>query len=48
MEPDQVEGQRIIDYCESNTAPRKWTGPELSEMRKGYNVEIRRLESELF
>jgi len=41
------KAQEIIDYCESNTAPRKWTGQELSEMRKRYNVEIRRREAQL-
>jgi len=31
------EGQRIIDYCESNNAPIKRTCEELEEMRKEFN-----------
>ena len=38
------EARAIRDYCESTTAPYKWTGPELSEMRKRFNAEIRELE----
>ena len=34
----------IIDYCESNTKPVKWTCEQLEEMRKGWNEEIRRIE----
>ena len=35
--------QGIIDYCESNTAVKKWTGEELQEMRKSFNLQIKEL-----
>lgn len=35
--------QSIIDYCESNTAVKKWTGEELQEMRKTFNLQIKEL-----
>jgi len=35
--------QEIIEYCENNTAVRKFTGPELEQMRKYFNQEIRRI-----
>ena len=33
----------IIDYCESSTAVKKWTGEELQEMRKQFNKQIKEL-----
>ena len=36
--------QGIIDYCETETAPRKFTGIELEEMRKEFNKQIKMLE----
>lgn len=33
--------QEIIDYCESNTAPRKWTGEELQKMRVEFNKQLK-------
>jgi len=36
--------QGIIDYCESNTAVRKFTGEELQAMRKAFNLQIKELE----
>ena len=35
----------IIEYCESNTAVRKWTGEELQEMRKSFNLQIKELSA---
>jgi len=35
--------QEILDYCETNTAVRKFTGPELERMRKEFNSEIKKL-----
>ena len=40
----EKEGQEIIDYCEQNTAPRKWHREELEEMRRLYNRRIRDME----
>jgi hypothetical protein len=40
-------GQAIIDYCETNTAPVKWSCEELISMRKDWNKQIRELENEL-
>ena len=34
--------QEIIDYCEVETTPRKFTGQELEQMRKEFNKEIKR------
>lgn len=36
--------QGIIDYCESNTAVKKWTGEELQQMRKEFNLQIKLLQ----
>jgi len=33
----------IVEYCESNTAVRKWTGEELQEMRKTFNLQIKQI-----
>lgn len=41
------DAMKIMDYCENNTAPKKWTGEELSSMRKEINQKIRDLENEL-
>ena len=42
----QKEGESIIEWCEANQAQvKKWTGSELSEMRKQFNKDIRELES---
>ena len=38
------KAKEIIDYCETNTAPRKFTGEELEEMRKGFNREIKKIK----
>lgn len=43
----EEEGQAIIDYCESNTAPVKWSWEELEKMRQSFNQRIRDLESVL-
>lgn len=40
----EQEGQAIIDYCESNTAPVKWSWEELEKMRTSFNARIRELE----
>lgn len=40
----EEEGQAIIDYCESNTAPVKWDWEELEKMRQSFNRRIRELE----
>lgn len=34
--------QEIIDYCETETSPRKFTGKELEQMRKEFNKEIKK------
>jgi hypothetical protein len=34
--------QEIIDFCETSTAVRKWTGQELQQMRKEFNLQIKR------
>lgn len=39
----EVEGQRILDYCEENSSPVKWTWEELEKMRKSFNERIREL-----
>lgn len=41
------EGKSIIDYCESNTAPVKWSGTELAEMRKEFAAKTGDLEKQL-
>lgn len=38
------EGQKIIDYCESNTASVKWSWDELEKMRSFFKKRIRELE----
>lgn len=43
----EEEGQAIIDYCESNTAPVKWSWEELEKMRADFNARIRELEKML-
>lgn len=40
----EEEGQKIIDYCESNTAPVKWSWEELEKKRAKYNARIREIE----
>ena len=35
--------QEIIDYCESETGPKKFTGKELEQMRKEFNIELKKL-----
>ena len=39
------EAARIIEYCETNTAVKKWTGEELQEMRKDFNLQIKELKT---
>jgi len=41
------KAQEIIDYCETNTQVRKWTGEELIKKRADFNKEIKRLINEL-
>lgn len=38
------EGQSIIDYCETNTAPHKWTCDELESMRAAFSKAARELK----
>lgn len=33
----------IINYCEENTQVKKWTGPELQELRASFNKQIKSL-----
>lgn len=40
----EIEGQRIIDYVETNNSLASWTCEELIQMRKEFNKEIRLLE----
>lgn len=40
----EEEGQEIIDYCETNSDPVKWTWEELEKNRAKYNARIRELE----
>lgn len=35
----------LIDYCETNTAVKKWNGPELQELRAGFNKQIKGLNA---
>jgi len=42
-----VDGQAIIDHCETNTGVIKWEWQQLEEMRKGFNASIRELERNL-
>ena len=39
----EVEGQKIMDYCEQNSSPVKWTWEELEKMRADFNARIREL-----
>lgn len=41
------QARLIIDYCETNTSPRKFTGEELKALRVEFNKQIRELEKEL-
>jgi len=43
----EEKATEIIDYCESNSASRKWTCDEVEAIRKEANAMIRKLESEL-
>jgi Cdc6-like AAA superfamily ATPase len=43
----ELEGGKIISYCEEKTAPIKITGPELIDMRKGFNIKIKELKERL-
>ncbi|GEM_PF-300770 len=43
----EEEGKALIEYQNSNTHDKKWTCEELEEMRKKFNVEIRRLEKQM-
>jgi hypothetical protein len=40
------EANRIIEFCETNTAVKKWTGEELNQMRKEFNQQIKQLTGE--
>lgn len=40
----EAEAKRIMDYCESKTAPVKWDWQELEALRKEWNQRIRELE----
>lgn len=40
-------GQAIIDYCNTNTDPVKWTGQQLIEMRREFARRDRELEQKL-
>ena len=39
-----VEGSKIIEYCESESSPIKWAWQDLEIMRAAFNEEIRQLE----
>ena len=39
-----VEGSKIIEYCESENSPIKWAWQGLEIMRAEFNKEIRQLE----
>lgn len=41
------KGKEIIEYCESNQSPYKWTWQEVEQIRTDCNAEIRKLEKEL-
>lgn len=41
----EIEGQRIIDYVETNNSKAEWTCEQLIQMRKEFNKEIRRITS---
>ena len=40
----EAEGQRILDYCETTTAPVKWTCDYLISFRAECSAAIRDLE----
>lgn len=40
----QAEARRIIDHCETNTAPVKWDWRELEALRKQWSQRIRDME----
>ncbi|MBL4753755.1 MAG: recombination protein NinG [Flavobacteriales bacterium] len=42
----EVEGQKIIDYCETHTEVKKWKCDELIERRQFFNKRIRELEND--
>ncbi len=37
------EANSIIEYCETNTKPKKWTGEEIQEMRKEFSRQLKDL-----
>lgn len=39
------EAEYIINYCEENTQVKKWTGPELQELRASFSIMIKELET---
>ena len=41
------EGRLIIDYCETNTDPRKWNWLELKEFRAECSARIRQLSKQI-
>jgi hypothetical protein len=43
----EEEAQRIINYCETNNAVKKWNWQEMEADRKGWAERIRKLEREL-
>jgi len=43
----EEEGNQIIEYCETNTEVKKWSGIELKDMRKEFSKQIRGIENEL-
>lgn len=43
----QEEGQKIIDYCETNNALAKWDWEELEKFRAECAKEVRKLKKEL-
>lgn len=43
----QTEGEWIIDYCETNTAPVKWEWQQLEAMRKEFAAKTKALEAQL-
>lgn len=40
----ESDGLAIIEHCETNTSPAKWTWQQLEEMRSEFNKRIRELE----
>ena len=43
----QIEGGKIIDYCNDYHKSKKWTCGELIEMRRLMNIEIKELTTKL-